>query len=174
MIFVTVGTDLPFDRMMHVIDDWAHTHARRDVFAQIGDGGWEPKYIEFTHFLQPPDYKRRFDEASLIISHAGMGTILMALLRGKTILVMPKRASLGEHRSEHQVATARRMHELYGVQVAENECQLAYMLNHLADLSAPIRIGPDASGPLMESLRKFIFGRAGREKAKTRAITKRP
>jgi len=174
MIFVTVGTDLPFDRMMRVIDGWARHYARRDVFAQIGEGGWEPKYIEFTNFLQPPDIKRRFDEAELIISHAGMGTILMALLRGKPILVMPKRASLGEHRSEHQVATARCMHELYGVQVAYDESQLVFMLNHLADFSPSIRIGPVASGPLVDSLRSFIFSRSGIRKAKTRAITKRP
>ncbi len=161
MIFVTVGTDLPFDRMMRVIDGWARHYARRDVFAQIGEGGWEPN-------------KRRFDEAELIISHAGMGTILMALLRGKPILVMPKRASLGEHRSEHQVATARCMHELYGVQVAYDESQLVFMLNHLADFSPSIRIGPVASGPLVDSLRSFIFSRSGIRKAKTRAITKRP
>ncbi len=174
MIFVTVGTDLPFDRMMRVIDGWARNYARRDVFAQIGEGGWEPKYIEFTHFLQPPDFKRRFDEASLIISHAGMGTILTALLSGKPILIMPKRASLGEHRSEHQVDTARCMHELYGVQVAYDESQLAFMLSHLADFSPPIRIGPVASGPLIDPLRSFIGSHSGTGKAKASTITKRP
>jgi UDP-N-acetylglucosamine transferase subunit ALG13 len=174
MIFVTVGTDLPFDRMMRVVDSWARDHDRRDVFAQIGEGGWEPEYIEFTHFLQPPDYKRRFDEASLIISHAGMGTILTALLHGKPILVMPKRALFCEHRSEHQVATAKCMCELSRVQVAKDESQLMSMLDHLPDFIAPGRIGPVASGPLIDSLRNFIFRSPEMRSAETSSITKRP
>lgn len=170
MIFVTVGTDLPFDRMMHVVDDWACDHGRRDVFAQIGEGGWEPEYIEFTHFLQPADFKRRFDEAALIISHAGMGTILTALLCGKPILVMPKRASLHEHRSEHQVATARCMRDRYGVQVAKDESQLMSILCCLPDLSAPVRIAPVATGPLIDSLRSFI----GTGRVESSPMTHRP
>ena len=110
MIFVTVGTDLPFDR---------------------------------------------------IISHAGMGTILSALMYGKPILVMPKRASLGEHRSEHQVATARRMHELGNVNVAFDEAELRVRLDHLGELRPARRIGASASDELVRGLRDFIFsGRA--------------
>ncbi|MCU0779024.1 MAG: hypothetical protein MUF86_15345, partial [Akkermansiaceae bacterium] len=95
--------------MLHVIDSWARENQRKDVFAQIGAGAWKPDFIEYVEFLEPREFKRRFNEASLIISHAGMGTILSALLHGKPILVMPKLASLGEHRNEHQLATARRM-----------------------------------------------------------------
>ena len=52
MIFVTVGTDLPFDRMLRVIDAWAGDSGRDDVFAQIGEGAWEPENIRFANFLQ--------------------------------------------------------------------------------------------------------------------------
>ena len=48
MILVTVGTDLPFDRMVRVVDDWAGETGRRDVFAQIGEGGWEPPACRAT------------------------------------------------------------------------------------------------------------------------------
>jgi UDP-N-acetylglucosamine transferase subunit ALG13 len=124
MIFVTVGTDLPFDRLVKVIDQWARDGAREDVFAQIGEGGWEPSYIPFVRFLQPPEFSACFEEAQLIISHAGMGTILSALYHGKPILVMPKRASLREHRNEHQTDTARRMLEVGRVNVAFDEDEL--------------------------------------------------
>lgn len=159
MIFVTVGTDLPFDRMMRVIDEWARENQRRDVFAQIGEGGWEPEFIEFSHFLQPPDFKRRFNDASLIISHAGMGTILSALLYSKPILVMPKRAASGEHRSEHQVATAKRMRELGLVHVAGDEIELRDTLDHL-DGIRPVRpIAPYAPPVFTDRLRGFIHSR---------------
>lgn len=157
MIFVTVGTDLPFDRMLRVIDDWARDSGRRDVFAQIGEGGWEPRSIEFAHFLEPADFKRRFNEASLTVSHAGMGTILSALRVGKPILVMPKRASLGEHRNEHQLATARRMHELGYVNVAYDEQELRAKLDNLDQLLPSRRIGAGADARLIAGLRDFIF-----------------
>jgi UDP-N-acetylglucosamine transferase subunit ALG13 len=160
MIFVTVGTDQPFDRMMKVVDAWAKERDRNDVFAQIGEGGWEPSKIPFVQFLSPPDFKRRFDEARVIIAHAGMGTILSALHHGKPILVMPKLASLGEHRNEHQLATARRMMGLGYVNVAFNESELREKLDKLDALIAREKINSVATGPIIQSLRGFIMGAA--------------
>lgn len=156
MIFVTVGTDKPFDRMLRVIDAWARENNRRDVFAQVGVGAWKPDFIESVEFLEPQEFKGRFDEASLIISHAGMGTILSALLHGKPILVMPKLASLGEHRNEHQLATARRMLEMGKVSVAFDDEELFERLDHLEEIVPRVPIAPRASGPLVEGLRRFI------------------
>jgi UDP-N-acetylglucosamine transferase subunit ALG13 len=158
MIFVTVGTDLPFDRMMRIVDQWAGESGRKDVFAQIGEGGWEPRHMPFVHFLEPVEFKRRFAESTLIVAHAGMGTILSALLHGKPILVMPKKASLGEHRNEHQTATARRMMELGNVNVAFDEAELRMKLEHVDELTtAREPIAPCASGGLVEGIRDFIF-----------------
>ena len=158
MIFLTVGTDLPFDRMVKVVDRWARENGRRDVFAQIGEGGWEPDYIRFANFLQPLEFVEHFKLASVIISHAGMGTILSALHYGKPILVMPKRASLGEHRSEHQTATARRMMEFGGVNVAFDEGELLGCLDHLGDLTPQEQISAFASRELIGALHGFIHG----------------
>ncbi len=157
MIFVTVGTDLPFDRMVRVIDAWAAESRRDDVFAQIGEGGWEPEHIRFANFLQPPEFVAHFKAASVIIAHAGMGTILSALYHHKPILVMPKRASLGEHRNEHQLASARRMMELGNVNVAFDESELRDRLEHLDELKQPKTIGDSASDGLVRGLRDFIF-----------------
>lgn len=157
MIFITVGTDQPFDRMVRVIDRWAGETGRRDVFAQIGEGGWQPSHIAFVEFLEPVEFKERFARATLIIGHAGMGTILSALLHGKPILVMPKKASLGEHRNEHQTATARRMMALGNVNVAFDEVELREQLDRIDSLQARATIASHASGGLVEGIREFIF-----------------
>ena len=156
MIFVTVGTDQPFDRMLRVIDAWARENNRKDLFAQIGRGAWTPEFIESVEFLEPREFKQRFNEASLIISHAGMGTILSALIQGKPILVMPKRASLGEHRNEHQLSTAHRMLEMDKVSVAFDEEELLARLDYLDAIIPRTPVDPCASGPLIETLRRFI------------------
>lgn len=157
MILVTVGTDQPFDRMVKVIDRWAAESGRQDVFAQIGEGGWEPQHIPFVNFFDPAEFKRRFAEAKLIIGHAGMGTILSALLHGKPILVVPKLARLGEHRNEHQTATAKRMMALGNVNVAFDEDELRQKLAEIDSLQPRSPIGPYASGGLVEGIRNFIF-----------------
>jgi UDP-N-acetylglucosamine transferase subunit ALG13 len=157
MIFITVGTDQPFDRMLRVVDRWAGETGRQDVFAQIGEGGWQPRHIPFVEFLEPAEFKERFARATLIIGHAGMGTILSALLHGKPILVMPKKASLGEHRNEHQTATARRMMALGNVNVAFDEDELRAKLDGIDSLRPREAIAAHASGGLVEGIREFIF-----------------
>lgn len=157
MIFVTVGTDLPFDRMVKVVDAWAAERGRTDVFAQIGVGGWRPKSISFAEALSPVEFKQRFVAARVIVGHAGMGTILSALHHGKPILVMPKKASLKEQRNEHQLATARRMMKMGNVAVAFDERELREKLDQLDDLIPKERIASTASGPLIEEIRRFVF-----------------
>jgi UDP-N-acetylglucosamine transferase subunit ALG13 len=157
MIFVTVGTDLPFDRMVRVIDEWAGENRQHGVFAQIGEGGWQPQNIRFANLLQPLEFIEHFKAASVIISHAGMGTILSALHHRKPILVMPKRASLGEQRNEHQLATARHMMDMGCVNVAFDAKELREWLDRLDNLKRPRSIGDSASGSLVRKLRDFIF-----------------
>ena len=161
MIFVTVGTDQPFDRMLRVIDAWARENNRKDLFAQIGRGAWTPEFIESVEFLEPREFKQRFNEASLIISHAGMGTILSALIQGKPILVMPKRASLGEHRNEHQLSTAHRMLEMDKVNVAFDEEELRQKLNGLNKIIPRETISPYASSQIIDWIRNFISDSKG-------------
>ncbi len=157
MIFVTLGTDLPFERLLKVVDAWAGENGVRDIFAQIGRGTWKPENIDSVPFLCPLEFKQRFQAAELIIAHAGMGTILSALQYGKPILIMPRRASLGEDRNEHQLATARRMHVMKKVHVAFNEMELQVHLQNLDGLVSSAMIGPYASQSLLDAIHQFIF-----------------
>jgi UDP-N-acetylglucosamine transferase subunit ALG13 len=156
MIFVTVGTDLPFDRLVRTVDAWAGETQRTDVFAQIGETAWRPTHIRFSKFLEPEEFRRCFNESTTIVAHAGMGTILSALQWGKPILVMPRQASLNEHRNEHQLATAKHLAGLGKIDVAFDEHSLRQKLERLSDLAAKERISPHASASLISALRAFI------------------
>ena len=157
MIFVTVGTELPFNRLVRVVDEWAARTGRADVFAQIGQTDWMPTAVASKKFLSPTEFNDRFAEASLIISHAGMGTILSALHLEKPILVMPRRASLGEQRNEHQLATARRMRDIGKIQVAFDETELLERLDCIEELHAGQPITRYAELSLTSAIRDFIF-----------------
>ncbi len=156
MILVTVGTQAPFDRMVAAVDRWAGERGRTDVFAQIGASELQPENIEWAHEMSPADFAERMESAEAIVSHAGMGTIIGALELQKPILVMPRRADLGEQRNDHQLASARRFSELGVVHVAMDEEELARMLDGLSELRSRSQIGPHASGGLVERLNAFL------------------
>jgi len=113
MIFLTVGTQFPFDRLVKAVDAAAETGRICDeIYAQIGDSAYRPRNFEYMKFLE----KRSFDDcvrkASHIISHAGIGTITMAMDNNKPILVMPRLKRYGEVVNDHQVAIARRFEQM--------------------------------------------------------------
>lgn len=155
MIFVTVGTQKPFERMVAAVDAWAKSRGREDVFAQIG-AGTEPEHIRFADGLSPAEFSRHLEEADAIVGHAGMGTILSALSLGKPVLVLPRRASLGEHRNDHQLATAERFEALGRVTVVWEAEQLPAALDKLGGAVERERLGQFASPELLDRLRAFL------------------
>ena len=157
MIFVTVGTQLAFDRMLRVIDEWAGSTAPTpEVFAQIGPSEFVPKHIEHKAFIEPTEFAERARAADAIVAHAGMGSILTALTYGKPIVIMPRRADLGEQRNDHQLSTAERYKGRPGVFVAQDETELPAILDSLKDLQAAEPIPPFASPGLIKAIRDFI------------------
>lgn len=160
MIFVTIGTQEPFDRLVRAVDQYAPNWCGEMVIAQMGISGYSPKNLKRVDYLSPEKYSEVFDESRLIISHAGTGTILTALLRRKPILVMPRLASLGEHRNEHQMATAIRFGELGYLKWAKDESVLLEMLgeHESYDSFLPTKaVTERAAQSLLEDLRGFIL-----------------
>ncbi|HZW11196.1 MAG TPA: glycosyltransferase [Phycisphaerales bacterium] len=158
MIFVTVGTQLAFDRMVRAVDQWAGRAGRGDVFAQIGPTELVPAHIAHRPFVNPREFAEHARAAEAIVAHAGMGSILTALQYGKPILIMPRKAALGEQRNDHQLATAARFEGRPGVLVAHDESELPAMLDRLAELRAGEPIPPFASPGLIGAIRAFIDG----------------
>ena len=124
MILVAVGTQFPFDRLVETVDRWAATSGTSDVVAQIGPSSYVPNAIQAHAFLPPKEFQALLEQADLVIAHCGMGSILSALSHGKPIVVMPRSAAKGEHRNDHQYATAQRFSDQPGVTVAWDETDL--------------------------------------------------
>lgn len=158
MIFVTVGAQMPFDRLVLTVDTWAASHGRDDVFAQIGVGSTPPGHIAFQEMLTPEEFRAKVSAARVIVAHAGMGSILTAMQYGKPLLVLPRRADLRETRNDHQVATARQFGASHGIGVAMDEAELRARLDELDTLTALPAIAPTASPRLIGTIRAVVFG----------------
>jgi UDP-N-acetylglucosamine transferase subunit ALG13 len=156
VIFATVGGQVPFDRLIRAIDAWSAHNENVSIYAQIGDGAYVPTHIDHCKSMSPAEFQDRVRKASLVVAHAGMGTILTSLQLGVPILVMPRNASLGEHRNDHQLATARILEKHGLLSVVMNEDELFGRLDIADDLPAPPRISAVASDGLLNELRKFV------------------
>lgn len=113
MIFLTVGTLFPFDRLVRAVDlALTNVLIEDEIFAQIGYDSFKPENMQYTEVLDEDAFNEKVDRATFLISHAGMGSILVAMNHNKPLLVMPRRKHLKEHVNDHQVATARKFEEL--------------------------------------------------------------
>ena len=113
MIFLTVGTQFPFDRLVKAVDETAGTNGfDEQIVAQIGDSSYCPENFQATTSFEKVVFDRHFAMADGIISHAGMGTITMALDHRKPLLVMPRLKKYGEVVNDHQLAIAKKFEQL--------------------------------------------------------------
>lgn len=156
MIFLTLGTQLPFPRLVQALDEVAAT-LEEPVFGQIGESPARPQHFETVAFLSPQEFRNRFAAARVIVGHAGIGTILSGLKAEKPLVLMARRAAMGEHRNDHQLATAAQLGRIPGIHVVEDAAGLAACLT---DPALPA-MKADAS-PVRETfiaaLRAEIFG----------------
>ncbi len=131
MIFMAVGTQFPFDRLVRYMDEWAADHSDQSVIAQIGEGNYTPRHMQFARFMDGEQYNNNIRQAAAFVSHAGMGNIISARELGTPIIVLNRQFKLGEHRNDHQADGLKWMGELEGVYAASNQ-QALYQ--HLSDL----------------------------------------
>jgi len=138
MIFLAVGTIMPFDRLVRAVDEAIDARLiNTPVFAQIGQTKLKPKNMEYASVLTKDEFDRKVTEAEFLISHAGIGSITMAGERGKRLIVMPRLKRYGEHVNDHQVATARQFGALGHILVANGADELFRKLREVGSF-APV------------------------------------
>jgi len=154
MIFLTVGTQCPFNRLVKIVDSWAE-NKKTKIFAQIGNSDYKVKNFKYSRFLTKEEFDKIFNEAELIISHAGMGTIISSMEQEKKIIVFPRKAEYHEHRNDHQLAITK-VFENSTINIAYNNKELVNLLNNANNLLKCSKIGKFASITLLETIAAFI------------------
>ena len=132
MIFLTAGTQFPFDRLVNAVDRAIDNNLiDEEIFAQIGGNSYTPRNFKSVNFLDKSRFDSCIRQSSAIISHAGMGTITIALEHEKPLLVMPRQKKYGEAVNDHQIAIAKRLEELNHFLVAYDERELPDKIKEL-------------------------------------------
>jgi len=154
-VFVTVGTQLPFDRLVEAVDKWCEHRTGIEVIAQTGNSSYVPRNFASQAFMHPEETAQLLANADVVFSHAGMGTIIQRIECGRPILVLARAARLNEHRNDHQLDTLRRLshHPLVIPIKDESDLDCAYVrsLRLNSGQGTPLR----TSQALLESIRSF-------------------
>jgi exopolysaccharide biosynthesis glucuronosyltransferase PssE len=159
VIFVTIGTMWPFDRLIRAMDALAGAEPRAEFLAQIGKGRYEPRHMRWVRVLDRAAYAAAIAGADVVVAHAGIGSVVTAGELGKPIVVLPRKAALGEHTSEHQLETAAWLHGRPGVFVAPEAEDLARCIaDARAQAASAVTPMPKAAPrEFLERLRGFIL-----------------
>jgi len=152
MLVVTIGTSFPFDRLL---DSVARIRTDEPILVQRGHSTWRADGVECSDFWPFPiliDHVRR---ARLVITHAGVGSILMCLQNGKRPIVTARLRRFGEAVDDHQLELAHRLHEAGLVTLVEDLRRLPAVV---AD-STETDIRPANARSLVDDLRAYLRDR---------------
>ena len=157
MIFVTTGTCEPFDRLLRAVDS---LEVDEELIAQHGHSPVRPRGADCVDFLAYDELVEVVRRARIVITHAGVGSLMTALAAGKRPVVVPRRCAFGEAVDDHQVPFARRAGELGLATLVEEIGTLA-----LAIVECPSDgpVLPSGCSPIEVELRSYIQDCIGSE-----------
>jgi UDP-N-acetylglucosamine transferase subunit ALG13 len=111
MIFVTVGNHYQgFDRLLKKMDEIT-PRLDRKVIIQKGYSSYRPKHAECFDFVTMDVSIGYIQNADLVVSHAGIGTIIICKEHGIPLIIFPRRKKFNEHGTDHQMEIARALEE---------------------------------------------------------------
>lgn len=135
MIFVTVGTnEAHFDRLLHALDALP---GGEEFIVQHGPSPVRPRGAVCVDFVPFDELVQHVRRARVVITHAGVGSIMVCLANGRRPVVMARRHENGEAVDDHQVALARRMADAGLVTMVETADALAEVTAADGHLDAP-------------------------------------
>ena len=105
MILVLLGTqDNSFHRLLDKIQELINEKVITEkVIVQAGRTKYESKDMEIYSLMPEEKLSEIMKKADLVITHGGVGSIVMALKMGKKVIAVPRLSSFGEHINDHQI-----------------------------------------------------------------------
>lgn len=105
MIFVVLGTwEMPFIRPLAEIEQAAARGVLGEpIMVQSGKTAFESRHMTLVPFFDKEALETMYERASLIISQAGVGSIMTGLRKHKKVIAIARRRMYHEHIDDHQL-----------------------------------------------------------------------
>ncbi len=127
MIFVTLGNDKhKFNRLLNQIVSLSKDAPAYKFMVQSGHTDFQEKdNLKFKSFFDKETFYKNIKEASLVISHAGAGTLIKLIQANKKPIVVPRLLKFNEHLNDHQLEIANEFRKK----------DLCYLVKNIKDLN---------------------------------------
>lgn len=108
-ILICVGaSEYGFERLLKIVDELCDEKVLdgKHIVAQLGSSSYIPHNFNYFKLIGREEYENYIEQADVIISHAGTGSVIPPLKKGKKVIVFPRRECYGEHLDDHQLELA--------------------------------------------------------------------
>jgi UDP-N-acetylglucosamine transferase subunit ALG13 len=159
MIFVTTGNHFQgFERLLKKMDEIA-LRIPDEIVIQRGYSRYVPQNTKYFDFVPANTAMEYIQKSELVISHAGMGTIILSRQYGIPIIIFPRRKIYKEHVNDHQMEIAQTLEERrdVNIHVVYEEGQLENKITEL--LKNRVRYRPQENVGrtyLIKTIRAFL------------------
>ncbi len=105
LILVVLGThELPFTRLLEEVERLKKEgFITEEVIVQAGHTKYESDVLNIKPFVNYEVMDQLMEDASVIITHAGTGSVISALKKGKKVIAAARLKKYGEHNDDHQL-----------------------------------------------------------------------
>jgi beta-1,4-N-acetylglucosaminyltransferase len=111
MIFVTAGNHFQgFERLLKKVDEIA-PRISHEIVIQKGYSKYVPKNTNYFDFVPMNIAMEYIQKSDLVVSHAGIGTIMLCKENGIPLIIFPRRKKYREHGTDHQMEIAKVLEE---------------------------------------------------------------
>lgn len=149
MILVTTGSSGPFEDLIRVVDNAVFKkEINEQVICQIGNGDYVPKNCKHFKFKESID--SLIDEADLVITHGGTGTVT-DLIRRKKRFIAVANTQLADN---HQVEFLSKIASICNITWTDNLNEIVSLIKSTEKLEPPVLQTPS----LIDDLRTYLKG----------------
>jgi UDP-N-acetylglucosamine transferase subunit ALG13 len=153
VILITTGiSGAPFDRLLEVVE---RLETDEPVVVQHGPSQIRPSGALCVAFLTFEELSEHVARASKVVTHAGAGSVLLALAHGKRPIVTPRLKAFAEAVDDHQLTFGRHLAGAGLVTLSEDPADIPV---HVSETDLPIRSNGDGSA-LAQELSNYLTSR---------------
>jgi UDP-N-acetylglucosamine transferase subunit ALG13 len=156
---ITVGTLLPFDRLVNAVASLNPAIRPSRLIAQVGKGGTRPEGMDVRESIDFGEMQQLLERANVVFCHGGTGSLITALRAGCRVVAMPRSADLGENNDDHQREIVAALAERGLIEVAEDAIALQGAVERA--LAKPAQRATTDATALIRRLRKLTEGSFG-------------
>lgn len=127
-IFLITGSTYPFDRLTQQIDE-INKNKKYNIFAQIGESEYIPKNIKFAKFLEYEEITTQIKKSDIVITHAGVGTIIDVLAQNKKLILFPRLKKYNEAIDDHQIEICKAFENKFRINWTKDANEIEKLIN---------------------------------------------